>query len=319
MPFPVPVKKWSQKQQRGRCREGGFVMSVGKFDYFAPQTLEEAVELLKTYGSRARVMAGGTDLMVKMRLRAITPEVIVSIKEIKDLDGITMDSQGGLTIGATALLSDVAAHPDINANYPAIAVAAGETANVQVRNAGTVVGNLCNASPSADNAPTLLVMGATVRIIGPGGERTLPLGDFFRGPGVTALAPDEIVTSVSVPKPPRNTGVVYQSFSGRGKLDCSTVGVGVLMTMGGDTCENARIAIGACAPIPMFAAAAEKMLVGQPVDDVLLRAASKKASEETRPIDDVRASAAYRLKVVEVLTYRVLSEAWANAKQEDRI
>ena len=290
-------------------------MSIGKFDYFAPQSLDEAVELLKKYGSRAKVMAGGTDLMVKMRLRTITPEVIVGIKDIKGLDGITVDSKKGLTIGATALLSDVAAHPDINANYPAIAAAAGDTANVQVRNMGTVVGNLCNASPSADNAPTLLVMGATLRIIGPGGERRLPLSDFFKGPGITALASNEIVTSISVPKPLPNTGVIYQSFSGRGKLDCSTVGVGVLMTMSGDTCENARIAIGACAPTPMFATAAEKMLIGQTVDEALLKTASQKASEETRPIDDVRASATYRLKVVQVLTYRVLLEACANARQ----
>jgi len=290
-------------------------MSIGNFDYFAPQSLDEAVELLKKHGPRARVMAGGTDLMVKMRMRAIAPGVIVSIKGIRGLDGITADSQKGLTIGATALLSDVASHPDINADYPAIAAAAGDTANVQVRNMGTVVGNLCNASPSADNAPTLLVMGATLRIIGPGGERRLPLSDFFRGPGVTALASGEIVTSVSVPKPPPNTGVVYQSFSGRGKLDCSTVGVGVLMTMRGDTCENTRIAIGACAPIPMFAAAAEKMLIGQTVNEALLKTASQKASEETRPIDDVRASATYRLRVVQVLTYRVLLEACAIARQ----
>lgn len=290
-------------------------MTIGKFDYYAPQTLEEAIDLLTKYGSRARVMAGGTDLMVKLRLHAIAPEVIVGIKEIKGLDVITVDSQNGLTIGATALLSDVAAHPEINAHFPAIAAAARDTANVQVRNMGTVVGNLCNASPSADNAPTLLVMGATVRIAGPGGERRLPLGDFFKGPGVTALSSSEIVTSVFVPKPPPNTGVVYRSFSGRGKLDCSTVGVGVLMTINGDICENARVAIGACAPTPMVAKAAEKMLVGQTVDDVLLRTTAKKASEETRPIDDVRASAAYRLRVVEVLTYRVLLEACATARQ----
>ncbi len=290
-------------------------MSIGKFDYHAPRSLDEALELLKKHGSRATVMAGGTDLMVKMRLRAIAPEVIVNIKGIKGLDAITVDSEKNLTIGATALLSDVAAHPDINTYYPAIAAAAGDTANVQVRNMGTVVGNLCNASPSADNAPTLLVMGATVRIIGPAGERTIPLGDFFKGPGATALAPNEIVTAIFVPAPPPSTGVVYNSFSGRGKLDCSTVGVGVLMTIGGDVCENARIAIGACAPIPMFAAAAEKMLIGQTVDDALLRTASKKASQETSPINDVRASATYRLRVVEVLTYRVLLEACAIAKQ----
>jgi carbon-monoxide dehydrogenase medium subunit len=284
-------------------------MSIGKFDYFAPESLEEAFDLLKQHGESARVVAGGTDLMVKMRLGAISPKVLVSIKKIPGLDTLTVDPEKGLTIGATALLADVAAHPEIRALYPAIAAAASDTANVQVRNMGTVVGNLCNASPSADNAPTLLVMGATVHIAGASGERTLPLDQFFKGPGRTALASDEIVTAVSVPPVPEKTGVMFLSFSGRGKLDCSTVGIGALVTMEGDTCKSAKIAIGACAPIPMLAPETEKMLAGGTVDEGLLRSASQKAAKETSPIDDLRASAAYRLRMVEVLAYRVLTEA----------
>jgi carbon-monoxide dehydrogenase medium subunit len=284
-------------------------MSIGKFDYFAPETLEEATGLLAKFGSRARVMAGGTDLMVKIRLGAMAPEVLVSLKNIPGLDTIAIDPEKGLTIGAKALLADVAAHSGIKADYPAIAAAAGDTANVQVRNMGTVVGNLCNASPSADNAPALLVMDASVHIKGTGGERTLPLNDFFTGPGLTALGADEIVTAVSVPPPKPGTGVIYLSFSGRGKLDCSTVGIGALVTLEADTCRSARIAIGACAPTPIRASEAESLLTGNIVDDTLLRQASAKAAEATNPIDDLRASAAYRLKVVEVLTHRVLSEA----------
>jgi carbon-monoxide dehydrogenase medium subunit len=284
-------------------------MSIGKFDYFAPGTLEEAIDLLKQHGTRARVMAGGTDLMVKTRLGAISPEVVVSLKNIPGLEAIAVDPQGKLTIGAMALLADVAAHPEIRAAFPAVAAAAGDTANVQVRNMGTVVGNLCNASPSADNAPALLVMDAMVHIAGASGERTLPLGEFFKGPGMTALTADEIVTAVSVPPAPRNTGVFYLSFSGRGKLDCSTVGIGALMTLDKDACRTARIAIGACAPTPIRAPEAETLLTGNTVDETCLRSASVKAAEATKPIDDLRASAAYRLKVVEVLTYRVLTEA----------
>ena len=283
-------------------------MSIGKFDYFAPQTLEEALELLQKYGSRARVMAGGTDLMVKIRLKSTKPEAVISLKKIKGLGGIEVDSQKGLTLGATALLADVAAHPGINRYFPAIATAAGETANVQVRNMGTVVGNLCNASPSADNAPAMLVMEATVHIIGPKGKRDLPIGDFFKGPGITALTPDEIVTAVSVPHPPPNTRVVYHAFSARGKLNCSTVGISVLTSLEADILKIARIAIGACAPVPMRAPGAEAMLTGHKVNEKLLESAAGKASMETMPIDDVRASAAYRLKLVQVLTQRVLSE-----------
>lgn len=284
-------------------------MSIGKFDYYAPETLEEAMDLLKQWGDDACIIAGGTDLMVKMRLKAVSPKALISIKNIPGLGGISIDAEKGLVIGATALLADVAAHPEIREKYSAIAAAAADTANVQVRNMGTVVGNLCNASPSADNAPTLLVMGATVHITGPEGNRTLPLEQFFKGPGQTALAVGEIVTAVAVPPVPENTGVMFMSFSGRGKLDCSTVGIGALMTMDGDTCQRAKIAIGACAPIPMLAAETEKMLGGSRVDEGLLRSASQMAAKETSPIDDLRASAAYRQRVVEVLAYRVLTEA----------
>jgi carbon-monoxide dehydrogenase medium subunit len=152
-------------------------------------------------------------------------------------------------------------------------------------------------------------MGAVVHVTGSKGKRTLPLGDLFRGPGLTALEPDEIVTAVSVPPPPPDTGAFYLSFSGRGKLDCSTVGIGALITLEGEICKTARIAIGACAPTPIRAPEAETLLNGNTIDEALLRSASQRAAEETKPIDDLRASAAYRLKIVEVLTYRVLAEA----------
>ena len=181
---------------------------------------------------------------------------------------------------------------------------------------GTVVGNLCNASPSADNAPTLIALGATVNITGPSGTRSMPLDKFFRGPGITALETGEIVTSIVVPTPPAGTGTAYISVSQRGQLDCSAIGLGARVTMDGDRCTEARIVVGACAPIPMRAKAAEKMLVGQELTDDLIREAAKKTSEETSPIDDVRASAAYRLKVTTVITIRALTDARKMAKQK---
>ena len=144
-----------------------------------------------------------------------------------------MDPKKGCIIGATALLADVAAHPGIRKKYPAIADAAKNTANVQIRNMGTVVGNLCNASPSADNAPTLLAMGAILSITGPQGDRTLALEDFFKGPGLTALEPAEIVTAVTVPPPSPNSGAAYVHLSARGKVDCSAVCVGAHVEMKG--------------------------------------------------------------------------------------
>ena len=290
-------------------------MPVPHFDYLAPTTIDEAVAALVKGGKDARIMAGGTDLMVKIRHRVLYPKQIISLKRIDGLDGITFDEKSGLTIGATALLADVASNPIIREHYPTVAAAAESTANVQVRNMGTVVGNLCNASPSADNAPTLIALGTTVNIAGPSGTRSMPLDEFFRGPGMTALEEGEIVTAIVVPTPPKGTGTAYISVSQRGQLDCSAIGLGARVTVDGDRCTEARIVVGACAPVPMRAKAAEKMLVGQELTDDLIRQAAAKTSEETSPIDDVRASAAYRLKVTTVIAIRALTDARKMAKR----
>ena len=284
-------------------------MPAAQFDYIAPTTVHEAVAALVKGGRDTRVMAGGTDLIVKIRHRMLFPKCIVNLKRIAGLDAITDDKKNGLTIGATALLADVAAHKGIRRHYPTVAEAAGATANVQVRNMGTVVGNLCNASPSADNAPTLMAMAATVDIAGPTGSRSVLLDQFFQGPGITALKAGEIVTAVRVPPPVAGSGTAYHSLSQRGKLDCSAVGVGTMVILNGNHCTDARIIVGACAPVPMRTRAAEKMLIGKKMTDTLIRQAAQKASEETSPITDVRASAPYRWKMVSVLTIRALTDA----------
>ncbi len=284
-------------------------MAATRFDYISPKTMDEAVAALVAGGSDTRVMAGGTDLLVKIRHRMISPQRIVSLKRIHGLDAITFDRRTGLTIGATALLADVAAHAGIRRHYPTVADAAACTANVQVRNMGTVVGNLCNASPSADNAPTLMAMGASVNISGPDGDRNMALDQFFQGPGITALETGEIVTSLFVPLPPTGSGTAYHSLSQRGKLDCSAVGVGTMITLKAKRCQDARIVVGACAPVPMCTPGAEKTLVGRQMTDALIRKAAEMASQETSPISDVRASASYRWKMVSVLTIRALTDA----------
>lgn len=284
-------------------------MPAAQFDYIAPTSVDKAVAALVEGGRDTRVMAGGTDLIVKIRHRMLFPKCIVNLKRIAGLAAITADKKNGLTIGATALLADVAAHKGIRRHYPTVAEAAGATANVQIRNMGTVVGNLCNASPSADNAPTLMAMAATVDIAGPTGSRSMPLDQFFQGPGITALKTGEIVTAIRVPPPVAGSGTAYHSLSQRGKLDCSAVGVGTMVVLKGDHCTNARIIVGACAPVPMRTQAAEKMLIGKRITDTLIRRAAQKASEETSPITDVRASAPYRWKMVSVLTIRALTDA----------
>jgi CO/xanthine dehydrogenase FAD-binding subunit len=284
-------------------------MPAAQFDYIAPMTVDDAVATLVKGGRDTRVMAGGTDLLVKIRHRMLFPKVIVSLKRIAGLDAITLDKKTGLSIGATALLADVAAHPGVRRHYPTVAEAAGATANVQVRNMGTVVGNLCNASPSADNAPTLMAMNSTVCITGPTGNRRMALDRFFQGPGISALKTGEIVTAIRVPLPAAGSGTAYHSLSQRGKMDCSAVGVGTMVVLAGDRCMDARIIVGACAPVPMRTRAAEKMLIGKKMTDSLIRKAAETASQETSPITDVRASAPYRWKMVSVLTIRALTDA----------
>jgi CO/xanthine dehydrogenase FAD-binding subunit len=288
-------------------------MRLSHFDYCAPATLIEAIDLLQSKGPGARVMAGGTDLLIKMRHAGLKPRAIISLKRIPGLNTIAFDKQRGLIIGATALLADVASHPDILKYYPTVAQAARGTANAQVRNMGTVIGNLCNASPSADNAPTLLAMGAEVHIQGPAGARTLPLEKFFRGPGATALEPFEIVTSIHTPMPAPHSGTAYISLSARGKLDCTAVGAGIMLTLKERVCEDLRLFIGACGPTPVRARGAEKIIRGKELTDDAINQAGVQASEETRPITDVRASADYRSKMVAVLTRRVLREAHKSA------
>lgn len=288
-------------------------MRFSHFEYHAPSTIDDAIALLKSKGPGARVMAGGTDLLIKMRHAGLKLTDIISLKSIEGLDAISFDEKTGLTIGATALLADVASHPDILKHYPTIALAARGTANVQVRNMGTVVGNLCNASPAADNAPTLLAMGAELNIQGPAGARTLPLERFFKGPGVTALEPFEIVTSIHTPILPPQSGTAYLSLSARGKLDCTAIGAGVMLTVKEKVCEDLRIYISACGPTAMRAGRSEEIIRGKELTADILDKAGNEASWETKPITDVRASADYRTKMVAVLTRRALRQAHQSA------
>ena len=284
-------------------------MTLPKFEYFAPESLDEAQRLFLDKGEGAHFLAGGTDLLVKMNHGLLKPASVIALKHIKGLEEITFDPKAGLKIGATALLGNVAAHPGILKYYPAVAAAARETANVQIRNMGTVAGNLCNAAPSADNAPTLLAMNAEVVISGAKGERRLPLDQFFKGPGANALDAGEILTAILVPAPESGSGVSYQHISARGKVDISAVCVGSMVRMEKEICRGVRIFLGAVAPVPMRAVKAESVALGQRLTEEIINAAGIAAMEESQPITDVRSSADYRKKMVAVLTRRALTEA----------
>jgi carbon-monoxide dehydrogenase medium subunit len=238
----------------------------------------------------------------------------MGIKQIPGLNRIEHDADGVLTIGATALLAEVVEHPHLRAAYPMLARAAGHTATVQIRNMGTVMGNLCNASPSADNIPTLLAMGATIVAWSPAGEREIPLDTFFLGPGRTALEATEIAVAIRVPQPPAGHGASYQKISRRSKVDIAAVNIGAFLTTNTDgTCAGARICMGAVGPTPLRATAAEAFLQGKEITAAVAEEAGYLAGKQAAPISDVRASKEYRRLMVTVLTKRALLEAWDTA------
>lgn len=292
---------------------GGPVMQP--FDYCEPSSLSEALSLLAEHRERACVLAGGTDLFVRMRTAAVRPTVVLDLKRVPGLEGIHESDAGALRIGALTSHADIEASEAIRIRYPALATAARSVAGVQIRNRGTVGGNVCNASPAADLATPLLAFGALVRIAGPKDVRQMPLDGFFVGPGRIVLAPDEILTGVLLPASAPWTGSDFQRAI-RAAVDIALVNVAVALTLeaGDGICREARVALGAVAPTPMLASAAAAALRGQRVTPETIAAAARAAAAEARPISDVRASAEYRRDQVEVLTARALERAWERAR-----
>lgn len=284
-------------------------MGLCRFDYYAPETIDEACKLAAQTGKGAMFLAGGTDLLIKIKRKLLSPKAVIDIKKIKGLDEVSFDKKNGLTIGPAVTLTAIENHPMIKDVYPAIADAAHATANVQIRNMASIAGNLCNAAPSAENAPLLMAMGALVTLKSESGTRVVPLDEFFKGPGKTIMKQGELLTSINVPPPPKGSGTSYQHISARGKVDISAVCVGAMLTMKGDICEDARIFLGAVAPTPMMAKNAQKIIKGKKITEELLQTAGVEASKECKPITDMRATLEYRKLMVAVLTGRAIDES----------
>jgi len=289
---------------------------VRAFEYIAPQTIVEAVAALQQHDDAA-VLAGGTDILLRMRANGPAPQALVDIKRIRGFGELKIGTRKGLTIGPAVTMGQLAASAEIRDRYPALNQGAGLVASVQIRNRATVAGNLCNAAPSADTAPPLLALGARVRISGPRGRRSLLLSNFFTGPGQTALEPGELVTALHVPPVAKRSGSAYTRHTPREAMDIAAVGVAVALTLGrdGTTCEEVAIALGAVAPTPLRARQAEKVLRGHALDEERVADAAECAAGEARPISDVRASAAFRRDLVRVLTGRMVRAAATNARE----
>ena len=280
-----------------------------RFAYFEPGTLDEAVALLGRFGGDASLLAGGTDLLVEIREHLRWPRQVVNIKKIPGMAALQYDDRTGLRFGALVTAREIEISSVVLVKYPGLAQAARELGSIQVRNRATIVGNICRASPSADTLPPLIADGATVKMFGPAGERTVPLEGFFTGPGKTVLAPGELVTEIAVPPPPPRTGKHYLKHGRRKAMELATVGVAVSVTLDADTCRQIRIALGAVAPTVIRARQAEDTLRGRALDGAAIEAAAQIAMGECRPISNVRGSAEYRREMVGVLTQRAIRQA----------
>jgi carbon-monoxide dehydrogenase medium subunit len=289
---------------------------IRDFEYFSPKTLKEALTLLDKYGDECKVIAGGQSLLILMRQRLVMPEYLIDIKGISELNYIKSDAKEGLRIGALTTHRAIEKSPAMKNGFSVLAEMEHRLASIQTRNWGTIGGNICHADPTGDPAPVLIALKATLSTASLKGKRNMAVEDFCLDYFETALEPGELLTEIQVPAVPPHTGTAYTKFNII-ESDMATVGVAVSITLdsGEDMCQDIRIVLGACAPIPMRAKQAEEVLRGKEVTDSLLKEAGQIASQEADPISDISASEDYRRELVKILVKRVGKEALARAKQ----
>ena len=279
-----------------------------QFDLLMPTAMDEALDILAKDGD-CLPLAGGTNVLVDLRARAIAPKTLMSLGNIAGLRRIeTSNSQ--VSLGGRTTVSDILRHPDMRRFGASLSAAADVFAGQMVRNAATVAGNICCGSPAADLVAPLLALDAQVTLASRRGARQLPLAEFFLDYKRNARAPDELVTQVAWPKPPANSADLFHKLARRKGDAITVVGIAVALTLDGGKCRRARIALGAVAPTVRRAAQAESMLEGQTLTPALIEAAAGQAADAASPIDDVRASGEYRRHGVHVVTRRLLTQAW---------
>jgi carbon-monoxide dehydrogenase medium subunit len=288
---------------------------IHDFEYFAPKTLKEALALLDKYQDDCKVICGGQSLLVLMRQGLVAPPYLISIKGVAELSYIK-DEKDGLKIGAATTHRTIEKSAVIKKKYPVLAQMETRLASIQTRNWGTIGGNVCHADPAGDPLPVLIALGATLTVAGSKGKRSMPAEEFCLDYFETALKPGELLTEISLPIVPPNTGTAYTKFNVI-ESDLATVGVAVSVSLGaGDgVCRDIRIALGASAPTPIRPKKAEAILKGKKISDALLAQAGETASQEAEPIADIYASAEYRRELIKVLVPRMTREAIARAKK----
>src|SRR5262249_43095408 len=282
--------------------------------YLAPRTLDEAISAFAAGGSAARILAGGTDLLVQMRSGVVKPGLIVDIKKIAEMTAIEETADGGFRIGAAVSGAALAEHPRFGKVWPGVLEAGTLIGSTQVQGRASAGGNLCNASPAGDSVPAMIAAGAVVTVQGPDGRRELKVEDVPAAPGRTNLKPGEILVSFTLPPRPPGSGDAYLRMIPRTEMDIAVVGCGVSLTLKDGVCTHARVGLGAVAPTALLVAPAAQALIGSRLDVTALNAAANACRAACRPIDDKRGTIAYRTQIAGVLLKRTTKIAAERAQ-----
>jgi len=285
-----------------------------EFEYLAPKTLDKALSILEKYKDKsARILAGGTDLLVKMKTIDLKIDYLINIKNIPELNFI--NTADGLKIGAAVPLSHIERIEKIKERYPALYEGIKSMAAIAVRNMGTMAGNICNASPAADTVPPLIAYGAEVKLVSKRGEHIVLVEDFITGVGKTVMEADEIITQVNIPEVTKNSGSAFSKKS-RVKADIAKINLAVYLEREDNICKDCKIVLGSVAVKAIRAKEAEGLLKGQTVSISLIDKIARKVSEEIKPIDDIRSSVEYRTDIARVMVKDAVRIAWERAGGE---
>lgn len=287
-------------------------MSEMRFE--RPKTAEAAAVLLAGTQGLAKVLSGGTDLMIHMRNGNVKPELVLDIKGIAEMNTIAIED-GGYRFGAAVSCMELLEHEAFAQTWPGVIDSANLVGSIQVRGRATVAGNLCTASPAADTVPAMIAAGAIARVVGPNGRREVPVEDIPAGPGKTTLAKGELIVSFFLPKRAPHSGDAYLRFTPRSEMDIAVVGVGLSLTLDASgTCTHARVSLGAVAERALLVPEAAAALIGTKVDEAALAKLAAAASAAARPIDDKRGTKVFRIKLAGVLARRAAEKALSRAK-----
>jgi len=289
---------------------------MDNLNYLAPESFDQAVIAKSQHAENSRVIAGGTDLLLRMRDKVVAPSVLIDLRHTS-LNKILV-SNDAMSLGASVSLSQILENSEITQHFPALQTACREFAGPPIRNRATLGGNIVNASPAADLVPPLIAYDASIVLRASGGDRALPLAEFFTGPGQSVIAPDEILMEIRIPLLPPLSAATFIKLGQRRSMAISQVNLTTRLSIDNSNCvTGARIVLGAVAPTPIRAHSAEEMLAGKIISEDLIRMAAEKAREEVTPISDVRASLEYRLEMTEVLVRRALFATWKKQRRTD--